>query len=479
MNIKMIAFILSRMLSVESLLLLLPAVVALIYGEETGYWFLIVAAALFVISIIFGRKKPTHTKIYTKEGMIIVSAAWVLWSAIGALPMCLSGDIPNYIDAFFETVSGFTTTGSTILTNIESMPKCILFWRGFTHWVGGMGVLVFVLMLNTLDRNNSMHLMRAEMPGPEKDKLVPTAKQTARILYGIYLVLTLILIVLLLFGGMNLFDSIIHAFSTAGTGGYSNYNASVGYFNSAYIEWVLTIFMALFGVNFNLYFLILIREYRPIIKNEELKMYIGIILGASIMIAVNIKEIYGSVSFREAIFQVVSMITTTGFVSTDYNVWPMFSKTILLALIFTGACASSTGGGVKVSRLILMIKSIRKRIKQLIHPHSVNVIRMNGKKVSIETISMVKTYFLAYILIFLLSILVVSLDNFEFGTIFSAVLTALGNTGPIIDPIDATGSFAGFSPLSKIVLSLDMLAGRLEIFPFLMLFTLPAWHRKF
>lgn len=481
MNTKMIRYILAKMLGVEAILLLLPALVSLIYGEFSGVYFLIPSGILIVIYLLVGMKKPEKRTIYGKEGMVIVASAWILWSLFGALPFTLSGSIPSYLDAFFETVSGFTTTGSSILTDVEALPQGMLFWRSFTHWIGGMGVLVFVMVLTTLDKRNSMYLMRAEVPGPEKDKLVPRTMSTARILYGMYLGLTLIEVILLLLGGMNMFDSLIHAFGTAGTGGFSNYAASVGHFDSAYVDGVISIFMILFGINFNLYFFLLIRDFKPVWKNEELRAYLGIILAAVAVITLNISGQYPNPlkAFRYALFQVASIITTTGYATADYNAWPMLSQCILLMLMVIGACASSTGGGIKVSRFLMVLKCIKREIKQMVHPKSISIIRVNDKKVGADVLRSLYVYLMAYAGIVVGSVLLVSIDNLDFGTTFSSVLATLNNIGPGIADVGPVGNFAEFSPLSKIVFCFDMLAGRLEIFPFLMLFTASAWNRKF
>ena len=481
MNTKMIRYILAKMLGVEAILLLLPALVSLIYGEFSGVYFLIPSGILIVIYLLVGMKKPEKRTIYGKEGMVIVASAWILWSLFGALPFTLSGSIPSYLDAFFETVSGFTTTGSSILTDVEALPQGMLFWRSFTHWIGGMGVLVFVMVLTTLDKRNSMYLMRAEVPGPEKDKLVPRTMSTARILYGMYLGLTLIEVILLLLGGMNMFDSLIHAFGTAGTGGFSNYAASVGHFDSAYIDGVISIFMILFGINFNLYFFLLIRDFKPVWKNEELRAYLGIILAAVAVITLNISGQYPNPlkAFRYALFQVASIITTTGYATADYNAWPMLSQCILLMLMVIGACASSTGGGIKVSRFLMVLKCIKREIKQMVHPKSISIIRVNDKKMGADVLRSLYVYLMAYAGIVVGSVLIVSIDNLDFGTTFSSVLATLNNIGPGIADVGPVGNFAEFSPLSKIVFCFDMLAGRLEIFPFLMLFTASAWNRKF
>lgn len=481
MNGKMIRYIVGKMLGVEALLLLLPAAVGLIYQEESGKCFLITAAILGVIYLLLGRKKPANSRFYGKDGMIVVASAWVFWSLFGALPFTMSGCIPNYLDAFFEIVSGFTTAGSTILTDVEALPQCMLFWRSFSHWIGGMGVLVFVMVLTSLDKKSSMYLMKAEVPGPEKDKLVPKMTSTARILYGMYFIFTVTEVILLLFGGMNLFDSLIHSFGSAGTGGFSNYNDSVGHFNSVYIETVITTFVILFGVNFNLYFIAVLGDVKSVVKNEELRAYLLIIAAATGAITLNICNQYGSIikAFRYAIFQVATIITTTGYSTADYVTWPMFSQCVLVILMIIGGCASSTSGGIKVSRFLMVLKSIKREIKQMVHPKSVSIIRVNGKKIGTDILRSLYIYLLAYAGIFVGSVLIVSLDNFDFGTTFGAVITTLNNVGPGIGMVGPTGNFSAFSPLSKLVFCMDMLAGRLEIFPFLMLFTAFKWKKEF
>lgn len=481
MNTKIVRYILCRMLGVEAALLLVPVLVAVIYQEKCGIVFLIPIVILCLLFLVAGRKRPEHGQIYGKEGMVIVALAWILWSLFGAMPFTLSGYIPSYVDAFFETVSGFTTTGSSIIPDVEVLPHCLLFWRSFTHWIGGMGVLVFVLVVTSLDRKNSMHLMRAEVPGPEKDKLVPKAMSTARILYGMYLTLTVIEMVFLVIGGMNLFDSMIFSFGSAGTGGFSNYADSVAHFNSAYIDGVITVFCALFGVNFALFYFMILGDFKSILKNEELRTYILLIAGATAAIMLNIHSLYPTIgkSFRYAVFQVVTVITTTGYSTADFAQWPMFSKAVLMMLTVIGACASSTGGGIKVSRLLVGMKCVKREIVQLAHPKSVGIIRIGGKKVSSDVLRTIYIYFIAYVGILIGSVVLVSLDNFDFETTFSAVLTTLGNVGPGMAQVGPMGNFAGFSPLSKLILCFDMLAGRLEIFPFLVLFTAPAWRRKF
>ncbi len=481
MNKKMIIYILGKMLGVEGALLLIPALVSLIYGEKTGVSFLIVAAVLGVIFLIFGRKKPKNNRIYGKEGFAIVGLAWILWSLFGAIPFVITGSVPNYIDAFFETVSGFTTTGSTILQEIESLPMGINFWRCFTHWIGGMGVLVFVMMVTSLDDENAMPLMRAEVPGPEADKLVPKARSTAKILYQMYFVLTAAEVVLLMFGGMNLYDALVHSFSTAGTGGFSNRNSSVAFYDSAYIDGVITVFMILFGINFNLYFLLLLKNWKSVLKNEELGAYLGIIAAAVAVITINILSIYENVfhAFRYASFQVASVITTTGFYTADYELWPELSKVVLLTVMFIGACAGSTGGGIKVCRFVILCKSIRQEIRKILHPNVVTMVKINGKKVSNDTMRGINTFFAAYIFILVMSVLIVSVDNFDFATSFSGVLTTINNVGPGISKVGPAENFHMFSPLSKLVFCFDMLVGRLEIFPYLLLLSPDLWRRRF
>lgn len=477
----MIVYIIVKMLGVEGAVLLIPAFVAFLYGESDVIQFLIVSAVLGAIFFIFGRKRPENKVIYAKEGLVIVGLAWILWSLFGALPFVLTGSIPSYVDAFFETVSGFTTTGSTILTDIEALPKGVAFWRSLTHWIGGMGVLVFVMMLTSLDDEHSMHLMRAEVPGPEADKLVPKARATARILYLMYFVLTAAEVVFLMFGGMSFYDALLHSFSTAGTGGFSNRNASVAYYDSAYIDGVITVFMILFGVNFNLYFLIRLKNWKDALKNEELHAYLGIIAGAVAIVTVNILGIYGNLvhAFRYASFQVASVITTTGFCTADFNLWPELSKVVLLGIMVIGACAGSTGGGIKVSRFLILVKSIKQEVRRMLHPKAVTIVKINGKRVGNDTIRSVYIYFISYILVMMVSILLVSINNFDFATTFSSVLTTLNNVGPGISMVGPVENFHMFSPLSKLVFCMDMLLGRLEIFPYLLLMSPELWRRRF
>ena len=481
MNFRIIAYIVGWVCNFQAIFMVLPCITALVYQEHEFFAFLISMILCLIAGIPLTARKPKNKVFYTKDGCVAVALSWLALCIFGSVPFVLSGSIPHPIDAFFETVSGFTTTGSSILTDVEVLPHCILMWRSFTHWIGGMGVLVFVLVLTSLDKKNTMYLMRAEVPGPEKDKLVPKAMATARILYGMYFALTAVEIVLLLFGGMSPFDSIIHAFSTAGTGGFSNYANSIGQLDSAYIDGVITVFMILFGINFNLFYLLLLRQFKPVWKNEELRTYLAIIATAIALITWNITSLYGNPlkAFRYAAFQVASIITTTGFSTADYMKWPTMSQTIIIILMIIGACASSTGGGIKVSRFLIVVKSIKKELKQMVHPKSVNLIRINGKKMNPDIVQNVFVYLVAYAGIAGLSVLLVSIDDFDFATNLGSVMGTLNNIGPGLGVSGPAGNFAQFSPFSKLVFCMDMLIGRLEIFPFLMLFTSISWRKKF
>ncbi|MCI8853053.1 MAG: TrkH family potassium uptake protein [Lachnospiraceae bacterium] len=481
MNYRMIIYMMGKMLGVEGVLLLIPCLVSAVYREETWLIFFATAVSLVLLSLLLSFRRPKNNTIYAKEGFVIVALAWILWSLFGALPFYISRSIPSYVDAYFETVSGFTTTGSTILSDIEALPKGMNFWRCLTHWVGGMGVLVFVMAIVPLGEKRSMFLMRAEVPGPTCEKLVPKAQSTAKLLYGMYLFLSVLEVLFLLAGGMNLYDAVVHTFSTAGTGGFSNRNTSVGFYDSAYIDGVITVFMLLFGINFNLYFFILLKQFREVFKSEELRVYLGVVAGAIALITINITHLYETPlkAFRYASFQVASVITTTGFATADFDIWPEFSKCIFLLLMIVGACAGSTGGGMKVSRIILLFKTISKEIRQTLHPKSVNVVKLDGKRVPDESIHSVYVYIICYILILAGSVLLISVDNFDFATSFSSVLTTLNNVGPGINLVGPTQNFYKFSAFSKIVFSFDMLIGRLEILPILMLFAPKTWRKRF
>lgn len=477
MNKRVVFNTTGYILLAEAALLLLPALVAGIYGESTVSSFLISAGVCGLGGLGLRFFKPESTAIYAKEGFVIVALSWLLMSVFGALPFVISGYIPNYIDALFETVSGFSTTGATILSDVEALGKGLLFWRSLTHWIGGMGVLVFVLVVLPLGGERSMHIMRAEVPGPTAGKLVPKMRNTAKLLYLMYFGLTILEIVFLLAGGMGFYDSVIAAFGTAGTGGFLNYSASIAHFNSPYFEYVIGIFMLLFGVNFNLYYLILIRKGREIFKNEELRVYLAIVAVCVAAITVNIRNVYDSLeaAFRYAFFQVAAVITTTGYITADYGVWPQFSRTLLLTIMFIGACAGSTGGGMKISRIMLLLKSCKQGISRMLHPKAVTTVQLEKKPVEASVVRDASVYLICFALICVISILLLSADRFDFETDFSVVVSCMNNVGPAMGSIGATGSYGDFSALSKLVLSMDMLFGRLEIFPMLILFSPSVW----
>lgn len=478
MNKSIILYIVGWILMLEAAFLLLPLATALIYQETAGFAFLITIAICLAAGLILTRRKPKHKIFYLKESYITVSLSWIVLSIAGALPFLFSGTISNPIDALFETVSGFTTTGASILSDVEVMPNCILMWRSFTHWIGGMGVLVFLLILLPMTGGSRMNLMKAESPGPSVSRLVPKVKSSARILYGIYIVLTVLEFIFLLLGRMPLFDALNTAFATAGTGGFGIKGDSIaGY--SSYIQVVITVFMILFGVNFNAYFLILQKKWRQAFSNSEVLCYLGIIGIAIAVITFNIRSLYSGLgeSLRHAAFQVGSIITTTGFATTDFNQWPGLSCTILVILMFIGACAGSTGGGIKVSRFIILFKSIRKELNQHLHPRAVSKIAVDGKLVEHEVIRATNVFLITYLMIFALSVLLVSLDNHDLITNFTAVAATLNNIGPGLSLVGPTENFAFFSGGVKLVLIFDMLAGRLEIFPVLLLFMRQTWKK--
>lgn len=480
MNYAIVFRLLSYILLCESALLMLPAATSAIYGEWSVLGaFLITAALCVVFGLLLRLAKPTSKVFYMREGFATTALSWIVISIMGAVPFVLTGCIPDPIDALFETVSGFTTTGASILPAVEGLPRGILLWRSFTHWIGGMGVLVFLLTLLPLTGGSHVNLMKAESPGPQVDKLVPKVQSTAKLLYGIYLALTLAQLVFLMAGGMPLFESLLTAFGTAGTGGFGFKNDSFAQF-SPYIQWVVTIFMILFGVNFNFYFLLLLRRFRRAVSSEEVRAYLGIILVSIGIITLNIRSMYSGLgeALRHAAFQVGSIITTTGFSSCDFDLWPTLSKQLLVLLMFVGACAGSTGGGVKVSRILIFRKTVGKELKQAMHPQVVAPVRMDGKLLSHETIRTTNVYLCAYLFILVASIMLISLDGFDMVTNFTAVAATLNNIGPGLSQVGPMMNFAGFSNPAKLVLIFDMLAGRLELFPMLVLFLPSAW-RKF
>ena len=479
MNNRMIAYIIGRILLTEAALLVLPLLVTFLYGESPVP-FLIPILLLALCGGAMGWKKPKSTALYARDGLAVVALAWICMSLFGALPFVLSGDIPNYVDAFFETVSGFTTTGSSILTEIEPLSRGGLFWRSFTHWVGGMGVLVFVMAILPMNDGHGMHLMRAEVPGPTVGKLVSRMSDTAKILYSIYLVMTVVEIVLLLVGGMPLYDAAIHAFGTAGTGGFSCRNLSVGAYDSVYFDVVIGVFMLLFGVNFNLYYFLLIRRFRDVLHSEELRAYLLIVAASVLAIAVNISHLYQSfaASLRYAFFQVSSIITTTGYATADFNAWPAFSKAILVILMFVGACAGSTGGGMKVARIVILAKTSVCDMRKMLHPNAVATVRFEGKPIGEKNIRSVHLFLTVYLIVFTISCLLLSLEEMDLVTTFTAVAACMNNIGPGLEVVGPMGNFAAFSPWAKVLLSFDMLVGRLEIFPMLLLFAPSIWKRK-
>lgn len=478
MNYSIIIHIIGWILRFQAAFMVLPVITSLIYREKDISAFLITMGLCLLAGTALTLKKPSNKVFHTKEGCVTVALSWIVLSLTGALPFTISGSIPHYIDAIFETVSGFTTTGASILEDIEALSHGMLIWRSFTHWIGGMGVLVFLLCLLPQISGYHMSLMRAESPGPSVSKLVPKVQSTAKILYTIYIGMTLLQIILLLLGKMPLFDALCTAFGTAGTGGFGIYSDSMaGY--SIYIQVVVTIFMILFGINFTFYYLVLTKKIRTALKIEEVRYYLGAILLAVIVITFNIRHLYGNIgiALKDAAFQVGSIITTTGFATTDFNVWPELSRTILVMLMFLGACAGSTGGGIKVSRFIILFKAIRKELLLYLHPNAVKRVKMDGKSIPHEVVRSTNIFMSTYVLIFAVSVLIISLDNFDMITNFTGVAATLNNIGPGLELVGPAGNFNMFSYPSKIVLILDMLAGRLEIFPLLLLFSKNTWKK--
>lgn len=478
MNYKRILRTLGIVLCFESALMVAPLICAIIYKEPEVFDFL----KSILICLSFGEflllLKPKDKNIYSKEGFVIVALSWIVMSLFGALPFVSSGVVPNYFDAFFESASGFTTTGASVITNVEILPKSINFWRCFTHWIGGMGVLVFLVALLPLSGGSNLYLMKAESTGPAVSKLVPKVKSSAKILYGIYIGLSIILFILLLAGGMNLFDALTHTFGTAGTGGFGIRNNSIaGY--SSYHQIVITVFMALFGIDFSIYYLLILGKFKLMLQSDEVKTYIGIILISTLIICINCVNMFENVweSLRHSAFQVSSIITTTGYSTTDFEQWPAISKGILILLMFIGACAGSTGGGIKVSRILIYLKSIKKEILIASHPKLTKKIQMNGRVIEHETVRGVNVFMAAYLVVFVGSVLLISLDNLDFTTNFTAVAATLNNVGPGFGLVGPTSNFSVYSDFSTLVLTFDMLIGRLEVFPMLVLFSPYTWKK--
>ncbi len=475
MNYRMTFYIVGRIMKAVAFFMLLPIIVGLIYGNyhvfvSFGVPMLIQLALGFAMTL----KKPKNTSIFSVEGFVSVAAAWIAVSLVGALPFVLSGEFDSYVDAVFETISGFTTTGATILNDVEALSKPILFWRAFTHWLGGMGILVLVLAVTSSNDARTMHMMRAECAGPKVGRLVSKSSLSAKILYGIYITLTVLEIIMLLCGGMPLYDAIIHACSSAGTGGFSIYGDSIAHYNSLYIEMVIAVFIILFGINFNLYYYLLIKKFSQVYKDEELRVYLGVIISATVLITINICGSLSNLgtSLRHAFFMVASTITSTGFSTTDTGEWPVFSQTLLLLLMFIGACAGSTGGGMKISRWIILFKSGIKEIKYIANPRLVVTVKMNGKPVEQDVVRGVTSYSIIFVFLMMISLLLISLDKFSIEESASAVITCMNNIGFGVGRFSPSGSLHDLSAFSKIVLSFDMLFGRLEIYPLIMLFAM-------
>lgn len=481
MNKRIITYILGWVLFIEGVSMQLSTLVGLWYHENGFKYFLIIGLILIAIGIALIIKKPKNSTMYMKDGFASTALSWIILSIAGAFPLYFSGAIPSYIDALFETVSGFTTTGATILTNIEELEYCMLFWRSFSHWLGGMGVIVFLLaIIPKLGGNQSINLMKAESTGPSVGKSMPKLRNYAALLYTIYIGLTLIETVLLLIGGMEVFDAVTTAFSTAGTGGFSTYNASMGYFESHYLQTVVAVFMMLFGINFYVYILILTKRIKQIFHMEELWIYLGIVVAATIAIAINIKGIFGTAyeSIHQSFFYVTSILSSTGYAITDTNVWPEFSKSLILILTCIGACAGSTGGGFKVSRVLILLKEMKKEFMLIIHPHTVYTMKIDGKKITHEVSRSVSVFLVIYILIIIVTTILISLNGFDFITSFTSTLATINNTGPGFGLVGSAGNYSSFSVFSKLVFCFNMIAGRLELYPLLLLFAPTAWKRS-
>ena len=478
MNYRMIIYVLGWILNFEAIFMIPSFLVGLLYQEQESIYLLIVSLICLALGCLAVFKKPPKKKFYAREGFIIVALSWFVLSIFGALPFRISGYIPSMIDAVFETASGFTTTGASILSDVEALPKCLIFWRSFTHWVGGMGVLVFVIAILPLAGGSNIYLMRAESPGPSVKKLVPKIKHTALTLYMMYLAITVVEILFLVAGQMPMFDALTISFGTAGTGGFGIKNDSMANY-STYLQVVVTVFMILFGVNFNVYYLIYKRKFRECLKNSEVITYLAIIAVSILLISINISGMYTNVgtAVKDAAFQVGSIITTTGYSSTNFDLWPAFSKSILVLLMFIGACAGSTGGGIKVSRVIVAFKTVIKELDYIIHPNNVKKITVDGKQIEHVVLRSVNVFFMAYLFIFVGSVLLISLDNFDLTTNFTAVAATLNNIGPGLGGVGPMANFGSYSGLSKIVMTFDMIAGRLELFPVLILFSWRTWKK--
>lgn len=479
MNYGMILYIIGHLLRFEAIFMLLPTVTGFLYGEKQAYAFLGVAVVTFLIGSVVTMFKPRSKQLFPKDGSVTVALGWIVLSLFGALPFTLGNDIPFYIDALFETISGFTTTGASILSDVEALSHAGIMWRSFTHWVGGMGVFVFILSIMPMLSGSTMQLMKAESPGPSVDKFVPKVKDTAKLLYGMYLVMTIVPIILLLLARMPLFDTLTLTFGTVGTGGFGIKRDSLESYTSLQ-QWIITIFMILSGVNYSFYFLIISKKWKDALHLEEVRIYFAIIFVSAGLITFNILDLYGSTfeAVKHAFFQVGSIITTTGYSSTNFDLWPEFSKTILVLLMLLGACAGSTAGGFKISRLLILIKTVKAELSLMIHPREVKKIHMDGHVVKPEIVRSASVYLVIYWLLFLLSLLLISVDNFDFSTNFTAVAATFNNIGPGLGGVGPMGSFGIYSVFSKIVLMIGMLIGRLELYPLMILLLPETWKRK-
>lgn len=479
MNLSMIGYIVGCVIEIEAVLMLLPALVGAIYEEQSGLCFLVCALAAALVGLLAIRKKPKNTSFYAREGIVATALSWIILSAIGAAPFAITGQIPHYLDALFEMVSGFTTTGASILPQVEVLDQCMLFWRSFSHWIGGMGVLVFMLAILPLAGGHNLYLMRAESPGPTVDKLSPKLRSSAAWLYGIYLGLSLLCFILLKIGGMNVFEAVCLTFGAAGTGGFGVVSSSFADY-SMFCKVTVTVFMLLFGLNFNFYYLLIFRKLKEALKMEEIRWYLFAFFFASCTILLNLYRvglIGNGVSPIDAFFSVSSVMTTTGYATVDFNLWPTYSKIILVTIMFTGACAGSTGGGIKISRFVIYFKAVSKELRRLAHPRSVRHLRLNGKTVDDDVVQNTFVYMVVFVLLYGISVLLISLDGLDTTTTFTAVAATINNIGPGLGAVGPVGNFSCFSWLSKLVLIFDMLAGRLEIFP-LIIFLLPATWKK-
>lgn len=480
MNRRMVFHTVGFAVIIEALLMLLPLAVALIYGEKSVTGIGISIAVALVLGLCLVKiSKPGNKVIYAKEGFVITALSWFALSAVGALPFYLSREIPSYIDAFFETVSGFTTTGATIITDVDKISRSLLFWRSFSQWIGGMGVLVFIMAIIPSLSDRSIHLLRAEVPGPVVGKIVPKIRQTTRILYVIYVVLTLIQVVCMYLGGMNLLESFIHSFATAATGGFGLKADSMASYSPT-LQWITVAFMFLFGINFNIYYLIITKNIKTALKSRELRAYVAVVAVASAVIALNIIPVYESISeaLRHGAFQATALITTTGFVTADFNLWPNLSKTVIFLLMFVGACAGSTSGGLKISRIMMLFKIIKNELQRLLHPRSVKISRFEGKPLESSTLPAVSSYMVIYMVFYIIFILIIGFDGFDLESTVAAVTACFNNIGPALGVAGPASSYAAFSPFSKVVLSLAMLLGRLEIYPIILTLSASTWAKK-